>query len=869
MKNIEVKDELNNGTDKGNKAAGNLKLVNHTRMVRNVFQCSPPVPTKAANNGLEAESPVKLQQLTQIREMKEPAKEIVVKDVKEGDQVIEMTLVEKSNESHRKKKSDLRGLESLMVPSQDSMYNKEEDAVENYDHLLSGSMTLQSVPTGQSEKSSSSKIERIKSPKGSKFVNALPTIVGAESSEHSTVMATEADYDKNPTKLFMLIQNKKWEEAQNYLQENKAESKVWIFRRQKDISKLRWKLLPLHASLVFKAPDALIEALIEANPSATRESDDRGLTPLHLAFRHKSSDFVLLLLLKASPECISMADQKGRLPIDMMEGPANKASLTSSEENSSIGSELPKSGFAYYVLLACKNEKEILQAQLEEQKSHEINEIKSQQEQIIQNEIALIEKELMERFEYEKAQISESWKIEYETVTDGLAGRHEDEKRELQQFYEDTLHRMHSEQEVLKEQMEQIFQIRLDGQRDEYEAAQARQAETIGRLEQERDEVLSEVYSLEEKNKSLEKMIRDMEANANAEDEARLMLIGEMNAVSAERESLQDKIDKQTKRADELSDENEKLKEELKKLKHEIELLSKNLHQVTKENEKNEASLRHEKEIREAGDMAIARITEENRHLVRQKEQLSLDHKKEMSELRMVADRANEENRRLLQDVASIRQSSDDDVRKQLLKMLHSSTSSHGFEPSLSYSRTAANRESIFRDSPARSARPTESPPLSMKGSRFTNDIRAQHRVHERSTNANLNDTEDDDVSSTFSADDLKRGDETAITLLDERNQFMQSLARLKETMGTNDERSYRAEERDEAFHRISSPRPRVASRANDREDSMKSPLARGPTTTDFSPKMDTSRSQRYQSNIKSNKTVSFRNKTNDNWLAF
>ncbi|KAL3801085.1 hypothetical protein HJC23_002378 [Cyclotella cryptica] len=77
---------------------------------------------------------------------------------------------------------------------------------------------------------------------------------------------------------------------------------------------LRWRMLPLHAAIIFSAPVALIKALLKTYPEGCSASDDQGMLPLHLAFRSQSSEEVVLLLLDCYPQAIEMADHKGRVP---------------------------------------------------------------------------------------------------------------------------------------------------------------------------------------------------------------------------------------------------------------------------------------------------------------------------------------------------------------------------------------------------------------------------------------------------------------------------------------------------------------------------------------------------------------------------
>ncbi|KAL7458056.1 hypothetical protein ACHAWC_009546 [Mediolabrus comicus] len=130
----------------------------------------------------------------------------------------------------------------------------------------------------------------------------------------------ETDYDLGPSTLYSFIEQKLWDSAIERARTTPAEAKTWISRREpSDPNKIRWRLLPLHATCVFRAPLALIEALITAYPEAPRMIDDQGMLPLHLACRNGASRAVVLTLLNTYPDSIDTKDKKGRTPLNLVE----------------------------------------------------------------------------------------------------------------------------------------------------------------------------------------------------------------------------------------------------------------------------------------------------------------------------------------------------------------------------------------------------------------------------------------------------------------------------------------------------------------------------------------------------------------------
>ena len=128
---------------------------------------------------------------------------------------------------------------------------------------------------------------------------------------------SECDYDTNPTELYLAIQNKKWDVAVKRCESCPQEAATWVSRRENDNS-LRWRLLPLHAAIVFRASTNVVEALLKAYPLGARCTDDQGKYPLHLCFRRNCSVEAVRLLLDAFPQCVNINDDKGRAPMTLV-----------------------------------------------------------------------------------------------------------------------------------------------------------------------------------------------------------------------------------------------------------------------------------------------------------------------------------------------------------------------------------------------------------------------------------------------------------------------------------------------------------------------------------------------------------------------
>ncbi|KAK1745585.1 hypothetical protein QTG54_003509 [Skeletonema marinoi] len=166
----------------------------------------------------------------------------------------------------------------------------------------------------------------------------------AEALEHKEI---ELDYEENPTKLFLLLQQKAWGLAMMQLEKHPEEAEVWVYRKfvpesapnvpdasdpgksqalvkqetalstvVKEPAKYRWRLLPLHASIVLGAPQEVTTKILLTYPEAARKVDERGSLPVHLAASRLDVDDegekVVLQLFGAYTDSIDITDRNGR-----------------------------------------------------------------------------------------------------------------------------------------------------------------------------------------------------------------------------------------------------------------------------------------------------------------------------------------------------------------------------------------------------------------------------------------------------------------------------------------------------------------------------------------------------------------------------
>jgi hypothetical protein len=145
------------------------------------------------------------------------------------------------------------------------------------------------------------------------------------SSPSRGIAALECDYDVNPSFLYQAIEAKQWDFAAKFSGKSDAQlqAATWVIRKEKN-GKLRWRLLPIHAAIIFGSPLNVVELLLQEYPSGAQQKDDQGMLPIHLAFRNDADWDVLEELLTAHPLGVSVKDRKGRTPIQCASGKMSK-----------------------------------------------------------------------------------------------------------------------------------------------------------------------------------------------------------------------------------------------------------------------------------------------------------------------------------------------------------------------------------------------------------------------------------------------------------------------------------------------------------------------------------------------------------------
>ncbi|KAL7487711.1 hypothetical protein ACHAW6_013284 [Cyclotella cf. meneghiniana] len=176
-----------------------------------------------------------------------------------------------------------------------------------------------------------------------------PTMDDNEDDEDA-MWEQDCNYDINPTVMFQMLESGDWRECVEFLDGKSSENNLWNFKaliekgigggekkpdvdkmkaRQKELRSqartwivrrettgvLRWRMLPIHAALVFNAPFDVVLRLYHLYPGAIRCRNDLGMLPLHHVFMYGNEDRILELFLDVFPEALTVIDDKGRLPL--------------------------------------------------------------------------------------------------------------------------------------------------------------------------------------------------------------------------------------------------------------------------------------------------------------------------------------------------------------------------------------------------------------------------------------------------------------------------------------------------------------------------------------------------------------------------
>eukprot|EP00957_Ditylum_brightwellii_P014128 1065078-Ditylum_brightwellii.AAC.1 len=131
----------------------------------------------------------------------------------------------------------------------------------------------------------------------------------------------DADYFTSPTRIFKLIQQRRWDDAISHLRQAPDEAKRWVVRKyDKEVTMRR---LPIHEACIRGPTVSVVVALIDANRHGVKEQDLNGRLPLHHACAKGATPDVVLKLVYAYPNSIDAQDKYGKTALDCVKESIN------------------------------------------------------------------------------------------------------------------------------------------------------------------------------------------------------------------------------------------------------------------------------------------------------------------------------------------------------------------------------------------------------------------------------------------------------------------------------------------------------------------------------------------------------------------
>eukprot|EP00547_Thalassionema_nitzschioides_P000581 CAMPEP_0194210708 /NCGR_PEP_ID=MMETSP0156-20130528/8990_1 /TAXON_ID=33649 /ORGANISM="Thalassionema nitzschioides, Strain L26-B" /LENGTH=625 /DNA_ID=CAMNT_0038938087 /DNA_START=10 /DNA_END=1887 /DNA_ORIENTATION=+ len=479
----------------------------------------------------------------------------------------------------------------------------------------------------------------------------------ADSTEFTEALFTprtrECDFDKAPTQVYLLLQKKDWDGAIARSGTNPEEARTWVSRKEFD-GKLRWRLLPLHAAIIFKAPENVIEALLGAYPKGAESKDDQGMLPLHLAFRNGSTEGVVNLLLVAYPQSIDVKDRKGRIPLVL-------AQASTSPNRDAFMRSLER-GPTYYAVAAAATERAavtselraIFDAKLIEIKNQHENEMQAlrsdtiQEKKMLEDRVVDLETELNKTQETSQVLVDHVNSLEAQLTTRGDTERFLATKiatldtslKDKTKEKEETEGMLAQENAVLKSTNAELadkvarFESDLDALRAELEAANGEKAELGDNLNVTQEKSVEEIQRLESEWAQAKANSAVLEAQLKKKVETEHSLASQVSTLASKlaenaadtaqnNNSYSEKMDRIVSERKDLRNTVAELTKKLRIVSEEVESVSKGQSNIIKSAAKHEALMgeaaKAQAEIlanANAHELIVEQVNEERRQIL-------------------------------------------------------------------------------------------------------------------------------------------------------------------------------------------------------------------------------------------------------------
>jgi hypothetical protein len=400
-------------------------------------------------------------------------------------------------------------------------------------------------------------------------------------------LPNELDFDANPTELFLSLQRKDWESALVRSKNAPEEACIWISRKEDDGESIRWRLLPIHAAIIFGAPAHVTEAVLECFTLGARARDDQGMLPLHLVFRQGGQQEIVHMLLRTFPDAVEVQNSKGRTPMDLAKA---SSSPQRDEYVETLSSPLPSSAVVdsgldeqrvkFHAELAkvhtehakvdtehqasMTEQRTTFESKIEEMRKSQEEEIQTYQAQASETQTKLLG--TITALEEDSVKTEENSQVLVDHVADletQLDSRSATERflatriSNLHAFLKDTSKSKEDIEVRLKQEIAQLLEEKLDLQK------------TVSKLNEEKSETSTSTIEAQSKFNDLEDSLAEA---IKAKDEVSFTLREDMTQVLAEKLSMQETVSTLRAEMMELTSTLEQTKAELSEMEEEVKV---------------------------------------------------------------------------------------------------------------------------------------------------------------------------------------------------------------------------------------------------------------------------------------------------------
>jgi hypothetical protein len=130
----------------------------------------------------------------------------------------------------------------------------------------------------------------------------------------NSLSLTNSVNQPSESRLSKLIKRKDWDRVARRCLDSPSEAAIWIVENS---GNLQWRLLPLHQACELRAPEHVLQLVLQSYPEAASERDTANNLPIHLACRELTSGKTVDELIGAFRKGVELKDSEGRLPLHL------------------------------------------------------------------------------------------------------------------------------------------------------------------------------------------------------------------------------------------------------------------------------------------------------------------------------------------------------------------------------------------------------------------------------------------------------------------------------------------------------------------------------------------------------------------------